>query len=71
MQMMQDCESGMIDVILTKSLSRFARNPIDCLELVRRLQKLGVTIYFEKEKLNTGKDGIRTFSVSDERSGSE
>ncbi len=55
MQMMQDCEAGMIDVILTKSLSRFARNTIDCLELVRRLQKLGVTIYFEKEKLNTGK----------------
>ena len=55
MQMMQDCEAGKIDVILTKSLSRFARNTMDCLELVRRLQELGITVYFEKENLNTEK----------------
>ena len=42
-------------MILTKSLSRFARNTMDCLELVRRLQELGITVYFEKENLNTGK----------------
>jgi DNA invertase Pin-like site-specific DNA recombinase len=41
MQMMQDCEAGKIDEILTKSLSRFARNTADCLELVRILQNLG------------------------------
>lgn len=55
MQMMRDCEAGKIDVILTKSLSRFARNTTDCLELVRKLQELGITVYFEKENLNTGK----------------
>lgn len=55
MQMIQDCEAGLIDVVLTKSLSRFARNTTDCLELVRILQNLGVQIYFEKENLNTGK----------------
>ena len=54
MQMVTDCEAGKIDLILTKSLSRFARNTTDCLELVRKLFDLGVTIYFEKENLDTG-----------------
>ncbi len=54
MQMVADCEAGRIDQILTKSLSRFARNTTDCLELVRKLLDLGVTIYFEKENLDTG-----------------
>lgn len=53
-QMMQDCESGKIDVILAKSLSRFARNIADCLELVRILQNLGFQIYFEKEYIQNG-----------------
>ena len=54
MQMMQDCEDGKIDYIVTKSLSRFARNTTDCLELVRKLLGLGISIYFEKEELDTG-----------------
>ena len=54
MQMITDCENGKIDFIVTKSLSRFARNTTDCLELVRRLLKLHISIYFEKENLNTG-----------------
>lgn len=54
MQMIADCEAGKIDRVLTKSLSRFARNTTDCLELVRKLLGLGVTIYFEKENLDTG-----------------
>ncbi|MDY5779971.1 MAG: recombinase family protein [Succinivibrionaceae bacterium] len=53
MKMILDCEAGKIDLILTKSLSRFARNTTDCLELVRKLQNLGIPIYFEKENLNT------------------
>ena len=53
-RMLHDCESGRIDLILTKSISRFARNTTDCLELVRRLNALGISIYFEKENLNTG-----------------
>lgn len=54
MQMMSDCDEGKIDFIVTKSLSRFARNTTDCLELVRRLLNIGIPIYFEKENLNTG-----------------
>ena len=53
MEMVADCEAGKIDRVLTKSLSRFARNTTDCLELVRKLLDLGVTIYFEKENLDT------------------
>ena len=54
MRMLHDCETGRIDLILTKSISRFARNTTDCLELVRKLNALGISIYFEKENINTG-----------------
>ena len=54
MQLMSDCENHKIDMVITKSLSRFARNTTDCLELVRRLLTLNVPIFFEKENLNTG-----------------
>lgn len=53
LRMISDCESGQIDYIITKSISRFARNTTDCLELVRKLLDLGVAIYFEKENINT------------------
>lgn len=48
------CRMGKIDHILVKSISRFSRNTTDCLTIVRELQNLGVTIYFEKENVNTG-----------------
>jgi len=54
LKLITDCENGKIDFIITKSVSRFARNTIDCLELIRKLSKLGVSIYFEKESINTG-----------------
>ena len=54
MKMISDCEEGKIDYILTKSLSRFARNTTDCLELVRKLLGLGIPVYFEKENIDTG-----------------
>jgi len=54
LRMIRDCENGKIDFIVTKSISRFARNTMDCLELVRNLMDIGVYIYFEKENLNTG-----------------
>ena len=54
LRMIADCEAGKIDRIMTKSLSRFARNTTDCLELVRKLLGLGITIFFEKENLDTG-----------------
>jgi DNA invertase Pin-like site-specific DNA recombinase len=53
LRMIRDCESGRIDFIITKSISRFARNTTDCLELVRKLLNIGVFIYFEKENINT------------------
>ena len=59
LQMMTDCENGKIDFIVTKSLSRFARNTTDCLELVRR----GESQYRF--------DGNRTVSFSNEQSGRE
>lgn len=52
--MVADCERGKIDFVIIKSISRFARNTTDCLELVRKLLDLNVYIYFEKENLNTG-----------------
>lgn len=51
--MVKDAESKKFDLILTKSISRFARNKIDCLETVRRLKLIGIGIYFEKEGINT------------------
>lgn len=53
LRMMQDCEAGKIDYILTRSISRFARNTVECLSYVRRLQSIGVQIYFEKENIDT------------------
>lgn len=52
--LMKDCERGLIDLVYTKSISRFSRNTTDCLELVRTLLDYGVFVYFEKENLNTG-----------------
>lgn len=52
--MLEDCEDGKIDFIVTKSISRFARNTADCLEMVRKLLELGIFVYFEKENINTG-----------------
>lgn len=54
LRMISDCEDRKIDFIVTKSISRFARNTTDCLELVRKLLDLGIFIYFEKENINTG-----------------
>lgn len=52
-RMIKDCEDGKIDLILTKSISRFARNMADCVETVRHLKELGVRVLFEKENLDT------------------
>ncbi|MCM1530569.1 MAG: recombinase family protein [Alistipes sp.] len=52
-RMMKDCRKGKIDRIYTKSISRFARNTRDCLKNVRELKSLGITICFEKERIDT------------------
>lgn len=53
MRMIGDCRKGKIDIIITKSVSRFSRNNLDCLLYVRELKELGIPIIFEKEGINT------------------
>lgn len=48
-RMIADCRAGKIDKIITKSISRFARNTLDCLNYVRELKALGIGVTFEKE----------------------
>lgn len=50
-RMIDDCEAGNIDMIITKSISRFARNTVDVLTIVRKLKKVNVPVYFENEQL--------------------
>ena len=52
-RMIADCEAGKIDLIITKSISRFARNTQDCLNYSRKLKDLGIGITFEKENIST------------------
>lgn len=52
-RMIKDCENGLIDMVITKSISRFARNTLDCLQYIRKLKALDIPVYFEKENINT------------------
>lgn len=52
-RMLDDCEQRKIDVILTKSISRFARNTVTLLQTVRRLKAIGVEVRFERENLSS------------------
>ena len=52
-RLLSDCEAGKIDLILTKSISRFARNTLELLQVVRRLKELDVEVRFEKENIST------------------
>lgn len=52
-RMISDCETHKIDMVLTKSISRFARNTQDCLENYRKLKNLGVVVVFEKENIKS------------------
>ncbi len=51
--MIDDCKSGKIDMIITKSISRFARNTLDCLKYIRQLKDMNIPVLFEKESINT------------------
>lgn len=66
-RMIKLCEQGKIDLIITKSISRFARNVPECLDYVRKLKRLGVGVIFEKESINTLRLGdelmLSTFSA--------
>lgn len=52
-RMISDCERGKIDLIIVKSISRFARNTQDCLSYSRKLKNMGIGVFFEKENINT------------------
>ena len=52
-RMIDECMAGNIDMIITKSISRFARNTLDCLKFLRQLKDKNILVYFEKESINT------------------
>ena len=63
-RLLADCRAGMIDLVITKSISRFARNTVTLLETVRELKALGVDVYFEEQKIHTmSGDGELMLSV--------
>ena len=74
LKMIRDAEQGKIDLVITKSVSRFCRNTLDGLEYVRRLKRCGVGVYFEKDHTNTltmDNEMILTFLMSQAQSESE
>ena len=52
-RLLADCRKGKIDKILVKSISRFARNTMDCLETIRELRSLGISVFFEEHNIDT------------------
>jgi DNA invertase Pin-like site-specific DNA recombinase len=52
-RLLDDCRAGKIDMVITKSVTRFARNTVTTLEIVRELKLLGVDVYFEKENIHS------------------
>ena len=52
-RMIDDCMAGKVDLVITKSISRFARNTLDCLKYIRKLKAQGIAVFFEKENINT------------------
>ena len=53
LRMIRQCRQGKIDLVLVKSISRFARNTVDCLNYIRALRTMGIAVIFEKENINT------------------
>jgi len=53
LRLMKDCEAKKLDMVITKSISRFARNTKDCIEAIRKLKDVNVAVFFEKENINT------------------
>lgn len=52
-RLIKDCDAGKIDIVLTKSISRFARNTVDLLKTVRHLKEIGVEVWFERENIHS------------------
>ena len=77
-RMLEDCRAGKIDLVITKSITRFARNTVILLETIRELKRLGIDCYFEKENMHSiSSDGeflltlLATFAEEEARSASE
>lgn len=62
-RMINDCHAGKIDYIITKSVSRFARNTVDCLDTVRMLKAKGIGIFFEEQQIDTLKSDSELYLV--------
>ena len=62
-KMIHDCLSGKIDYIITKSVSRFARNTVECLDIVRMLKARGIGIFFEEQNIDTLKSDSELYLV--------
>lgn len=56
LKMIEDCKNGKIDYIITKSISRFARNTLECLTYIRQLKEMNVGVFFEENGLNTNSE---------------
>lgn len=71
-KLIDDCEKGLVDLIITNSISRFSRNTVDCLYLVRRLLTYDIAVIFEKENIRTDDmDGELLLSILAELAASE
>ena len=77
-RLIADCDKGLIDIVLVKSISRFARNTVDLLETVRHLKEIGIEVRFEKEHISSFSDGgelmltlLASFAQEESRSISE
>ncbi len=63
-RLIQDCKAGKVDMVITKSISRFARNTVTLLETVRELKSLGVDVYFEEQNIHSiSPDGELMLSI--------
>jgi DNA invertase Pin-like site-specific DNA recombinase len=74
LRMIKACEKGKVDLVITKSVSRFCRNTLDGLDYVRKLKRMGVGVFFEKENVNTlymDNEMILTFMMSQAQAESE
>ena len=60
-RMIRRCKQGKIDMIIVKSIARFARNTVDCLKFVRMLNDLGVVVYFEEQGIYTNQPGAEFY----------
>lgn len=60
-KMIRLCKKGKVDMIITKSISRFARNTVDCLKYIRMLKDLGVDVYFEEQNLHSTQQGAEFY----------